>query len=198
MSSGYEVAWKMVGADLYTVWNTDSSGNYVSNATGIVSGGSAALEALEPSFQQDLNNDGTTGPPPPPPPIVIESFGATDLDQVGSNYALYAHSTTSGPLLQYQGAAVMADQFGGWRPIGGEATASGYEVAWKMAGADLYTVWNTDSDGRYINHATGVVPGASAELEALEPSFQQDLNDDGTIGIPTTATEAVQHFDLLP
>src|SRR5207248_1838949 len=28
--SGYEVAWKIPGSDQYTVWNTDGSGNFVS------------------------------------------------------------------------------------------------------------------------------------------------------------------------
>ena len=43
----------------YTVWNTDTDGNVVSNGTGgIVSGTSNALKSLEPSFQQDLNGDG--------------------------------------------------------------------------------------------------------------------------------------------
>ncbi|MFL5238544.1 MAG: hypothetical protein ACJ8EL_13250, partial [Rhizomicrobium sp.] len=47
----------------YTVWGTDSSGNVVSNLTGgvVVSGTSNALEALEPSFHQDLNGDSEMG-----------------------------------------------------------------------------------------------------------------------------------------
>ena len=53
-SGGYEVAWKFVGADAYTVWSTDSNGNYLSNLTSVVSGNSPALEALELSFHQDL------------------------------------------------------------------------------------------------------------------------------------------------
>jgi hypothetical protein len=58
-TTGYEVAWKMPG-DQYTVWNTDSSGNYISQ-TAIVSGTSATLESLETSFHQDLNGDGVIG-----------------------------------------------------------------------------------------------------------------------------------------
>ena len=30
-ATGYQVAWKLTGQDQYTVWNTDNSGNYVSN-----------------------------------------------------------------------------------------------------------------------------------------------------------------------
>jgi serralysin len=59
ISGGYEVALHLPGSDQYTVWNTDTDGNVVSNATGgIVSGSSNALKSLELSFQQDLNGDG--------------------------------------------------------------------------------------------------------------------------------------------
>jgi hypothetical protein len=56
-ASGYEVAWSL-GGDEYVVWNTDSNGNYTSEATGVVSGQSFALEDLEPAFGEDLNGDG--------------------------------------------------------------------------------------------------------------------------------------------
>jgi hypothetical protein len=48
---------------LYTVWNTDSNGNFVSDTIGNVPGASGALEALETSFHQDLNSDGVIGVP---------------------------------------------------------------------------------------------------------------------------------------
>ena len=46
--SGYDVAWKVSGSDQYTVWSTDSSGNYISNIIGAVSGSSSALEFKSP------------------------------------------------------------------------------------------------------------------------------------------------------
>jgi hypothetical protein len=55
-AGGYEVALQNGSADQYTVWNTDSSGNYLSNI-GAVSGADYALQSLEPSFHQDLNHD---------------------------------------------------------------------------------------------------------------------------------------------
>ncbi len=58
---GFQVAWKHGGDDQYLVWNTDSSGNFTSNATGVVSGADPALQALETNFHQDLNGDGHTG-----------------------------------------------------------------------------------------------------------------------------------------
>ena len=174
-AAGYEVAWKVRGADQYTVWNTDSIGNYISQ-TAMVSGTSATLESLETSFHQDLNGDGVIGPPT----TVIESFGSTSLVEVGNNFYLNSINSGSGPELKQGGAVVAAGQFGAWTPIGAEQTAAGYEVAWKVPGADQYTVWNTDSSGNYISQ-TAMVSGTSATLESLETGFHQDLNGDGVI-----------------
>jgi hypothetical protein len=198
-STGYEVAWKNGTADQYTVWNTDSSGNYVSSAIGIVTGSDPSLESLEPSFSQDLNGDGvigvpTTTPPSTPPSTppgttTIESYGSTALVQAGSNYFMNPVAGGSGPELEFSGTPVTAGEFGGWNPIGAEATSTGYEVAWKNGTADQYTVWNTDSSGNYVSSAIGAVSGSSASLQSLEPSFHQDLNGDGVIGLnsPTSA-----------
>src|SRR5438132_710097 len=82
---GYEIAWKNGSADQYTVWNTDGSGNYTSNAIGMVSGNYYALASLEPSSHQDLNGDGTIGPPA----TVIEAYGSTRLTEMGNHFFLY-------------------------------------------------------------------------------------------------------------
>jgi hypothetical protein len=120
---------------------------------------------------------------------VIDAFGSTSLTQVWNNFYLYTNG--SGPELKYNGAAVVAGQFGGaWTPFGAEQTAGGYEVAWKNPGANQYTVWNTDSSGNYVSDTIGIVSGASTALEALETSFHQDLNGDGVIGVPSVATSA--------
>ncbi|MBK3666941.1 hypothetical protein JJE66_37750, partial [Bradyrhizobium diazoefficiens] len=39
-STGYDIAWKTPGTDQYTIWSVDSSGNYVNNLTGLVTGSS--------------------------------------------------------------------------------------------------------------------------------------------------------------
>ena len=113
-ASGYEVAWKIAGADQYTVWNTDSSGNFISNIVGAVSGTSTALESLETSFHQDLNGDGVIGVPAATG-TVIEALGSTSLVEVGNNYYLESISSGTGPELKYGGAAVVAGQFGSLR-----------------------------------------------------------------------------------
>jgi serralysin len=178
------VAWKIPGADQYTVWNTDSSGNYVSNLVDVVSGSSTALEALEPTFHQDLNGDGMIGITK----IVLQTDGSTSLTEVGNNFYLYNSGT--GPELKYRGTAVTAGEFGTWTPIGAVQVTGGYDVAWKIPGADQYTVWNTDGSGNYVSNLVDVVSGSNTALEALETTFHQDLNGDGIIGIPPAASPA--------
>ena len=149
---------------------------------GTVSGSSTTLIALERSFQQDLNGDGMVGNPSIP--ISVESFGSTSLVQTGNDYFLYANGTSSGPALKYGGAPWTDGEWGGWTPIGAEVTATGYEVAFNLAGTNQYTVWNTDSDGNITTDTIGTVTGNSAALVALETGFHQDLNGDGIIGDP--------------
>jgi hypothetical protein len=121
---------------------------------------------------------------------VIEAFGSTELVQVGNLYYLDPVAGGSGPTLKYQGANITAGEFGSWAPIGAEATASGYEMAWKVTGADQYTVWNTDTNGNDTTNTIGTVSGSSAALEGLETSFHQDLNGDGVIGVPAATSPA--------
>jgi hypothetical protein len=118
---------------------------------------------------------------------VIEAQRSTSLVQVANDYFRYPVGGSSGPQLSFNGAPVTVGEFGSWMPIGAEQTASGYEVAWKVTDADQYTLWNTDSSGNFLSGSIGVVSGSSSALEALEPSFQQDLNNDGLIGPPATA-----------
>ena len=73
---GYEVAWSVPGKNEYEVWNTDGNGDYTSAATGILSGTSATLEAVEANF-----GDGTfPGAGPPASTTTIATNGATTLD----------------------------------------------------------------------------------------------------------------------
>jgi serralysin len=187
VAGGYDIAWENASAGEYTVWNTNSNGNYLSNLIGAVAGNSTALEALEPTFNQDLNGDGVIGIPTS---TVIQTDGSTSLVEVGSNYFLYAAGGSSGPELQYSGAAVTVGQFSGFTPIGAvQVAGGGYDVAWYSASAGEYTVWSTDSNGNYLSNLIGAVAGNSAALEALEPTFDQDLNGDGVIGYPVIQTD---------
>jgi serralysin len=186
--SGYEVALKASGSNQYTVWNTDSNGNVISNAVGgVVSGSSYALESIETTFNQDLNGDGSIGLVP----TVIEASGSTALTQLGGYYFLNPVGGGTGPQLKYGGSPVTVGEFAGWTFIGAEQTGSGYEVALKASGSNQYTVWGTDSNGNVTSNLVGgIVSGSSYALEAIETSFHQDLNGDGSVGLVPTVIEA--------
>ena len=192
-AGGYEVAWKIPGSQQFSIWTTDSNGNFTSFSA--LSGTSTALESLETSFHQDLNGDGVIGIPAATA-TAIEAFGSTSLVQVGQNFYLESSSTGSGPELKYGGAAVVAGQFAPYTPIGVEQTAGGYEVAFKNSGTNQFSIWNTDSNGNFTSYS--VYSGASTTLESLETSFHQDLNGDGVIGIPAgqTPSGALSHATL--
>jgi hypothetical protein len=184
-ASGYDVAWKN-GAGQYTVWMTDSSGNFLS-ATGVLSGTDYTLESLETTFNQDLNGDNITGLSK----TLIHNDGSTDLTAVANRFFLYDHTSGAGPSLKLGGMDVVTGQFGAWSPFNAVQTASGYDVAWTN-GAGQYIVWATGSNGNFTSSLTPVVPGASIALETLEYTFNQDLNGDGTTGV----TQQVLQTDL--
>ena len=199
-STGYEVALFNASSHLYTVWNTDSSGNVLSASISGAAGNSTALESIETSFQQDLNGDGTIGVANVSAPngTTIEALGATKLVQVGNGYFFNPVAGGTGPELTYDGTPWVA---AAWSPIGVEKTSTGYEVALFNASSHLFTIWNTDSSGNVLSASLSGVSGASTALESIETSFQQDLNGDGTIGVPgqtgtvieaSGATELVQ------
>jgi serralysin len=193
---GYQVAWKLTGSDQYTIWYTDSNGNFVSNPTDGLTGSAASLQNFEPIFQQDLNGDGTIGAA-----IIgttVESLGSTSLIKAGTSYYLYANGTSSGPSLKFNGIAYVAGEYGAWTPIAVEAKAGGgYEVAWKFAGSDQYTIWYTDSNGNFVSNPTGGIAGSAVAFENFEPSFVQDLNGDGVIGVPGATVEAIGATSLV-
>ena len=194
-ATGYEVALSVPGADQYTLFYLDASGNYISDPIGTVSGESSQLESLEASFQQDLNGDGRIGLPAP---TVIEAFGSTTLVQSGANYFL-DNADGSSVELSYSGAPVVAGQFGAWTPIAAEKTATGYEVALAVPGADQYTVFYLDASGNYVSDPIGTVSGESSQLQLFETSFQQDLNGDGRIGLPApTVIEFTWIYSTVP
>ena len=176
------MAWKLAGADQYSVWNTDSSGNFLS-AGDTISGTSGALESFETSFNFDLNGDGVIGAPAPLPPTVIESNGSMSLLTDGTNYLLKPNGGTA-VKLSNGGSAIVVGQFSGWTAVAAAQTATGYEVALKQAATGQYAIWNVDSTGAYVSTPLASASGSSAVLESFEASFNFDLNGDGRIGIP--------------
>ena len=101
----------------------------------------------------------------------------TSLLQSGSNFVL----GVAGPLLKVGGVAVTPSTYSGWLPIGVEAIAGGFEVAWKNAASGQFTIWYTDNSGNFASNQ-GVFAANSAGLQSFENSFHQDLNNNGVTG----------------
>jgi hypothetical protein len=122
-ATGYEVVLKEASTGLYTAWNTDNSGNYVSHVstlTGSTSGGlvsNSGLKSLETSFQQDLNGDGQIGSSSAAAPTqstgqVVATSGGT---MVGTDSSNTLTSTTGNDVMVGKGGAdtfVFASNFG--------------------------------------------------------------------------------------
>jgi len=183
-ASGYEIAWKFGATNQYTLWSTDANGNYLSNLVGTVPAANLTLQLAETLFQQDLNGDGHIGATQ----VVVENSGATTLANAATLFYL-EDSTGAGPTLKYQGNNFVAGQLGTWAPIGAEKTASGYEIAWRNANSDQYTLWVTDANGNYVGSLTGAVQGSNPTLESAETLFQQDFNGDGYLGVHQAVVE---------
>jgi hypothetical protein len=179
--SGYEVAWAVPGQNEYVVWDTDGAGAYTSAATGILSGASPELEGLEANFGETFAGAGAEATP-----TTIATNGATTLDVVGNLFELDPAGGGTGPLLHLNGGAVTAGQFAlPWAPVGAVQTSNGYEVTWSVPGQNEYVVWDVDSNGAYTSAATGILSGASPELEGVEANFRETFPGAGTMATPT-------------
>jgi len=190
-SSGYDVAWQIPGTNQFTFWTTDSNGNYTSNISGLVSGGSLTSELLETTFGQDFNQDGTIGVTA----SLIQASGSTNLLQIADNYYMYV--TGSGPSLKYGGSPVTVGEFGTIAPIAAIQTGSGYEVVWKIPGSNQFTFWATDSNGNYTGNLSGLVSGGSLMVESAEATFGHDFNGDGTVGVTASLVQTDGATSLL-
>jgi serralysin len=95
-ATGYDVAWKAIGADQYTVWTTDAAGNYSTVIAGGVPGNSSDLKSLEGVFHQDLNSDGVIGGPVATATIGAATMPAADQFVFGATVASNVVSNGSG------------------------------------------------------------------------------------------------------
>ena len=142
------------------------------------------MESLETIFDQDLNGDGAIGLTT----TVIQTDGSTSLTEVANNYFLY-NSSGSGPALKYDGADVVAGEFGAWVPIGAVQTASGYDVAWEIPGANEYTVWTTDSNGNLViqyTHCVGNQHCLGIARAHFRPGLERRRSDRSTTTVIQT------------
>ena len=131
-------------------------------------------------MHQDLNGDGVIGINGG---TTIEADGSTSLVELNNNFFLLNSSGSELVLQAAPGTIVNENVYGSWSPIGAEQIAGGgYLVAWKEAGANLYSVWTTDSTATATS-SLNYVTGSDYRLEADEVLMHQDLNGDGVIGL---------------
>jgi hypothetical protein len=122
VASGYQIALRINGVDQYIVWNTDSSGNVVSDATGgvIVAGSSSVLKSFETIFKQDLNGDGVlgAGPTQTPKPAPTVSLSASPTKISSGKVSMVSWSSTDAT------SCVAAGGWTGKKPASGTLAAS--------------------------------------------------------------------------
>jgi hypothetical protein len=117
----YQVAWKNGALDQYTVWQTDSAGNYQNNPIGVVSGTSTDLKQFEGFFQQDLNGNGKIDAV-----TLVSSIGSAGQAGPASsgtlalfaNYMASAFATPAG-----DGTGLVADPQSSFQPFLAKPTA---------------------------------------------------------------------------
>jgi serralysin len=103
VSGGYDVAWKN-SSNQFSVWITDSNGNYTSDF-GLLSAISETLENLESTFHQDLNGDGVIGIPTQTSPATSQA-ASSPSEQIafdGKMLALDQPSTFMGQVIGFTG-----------------------------------------------------------------------------------------------
>ena len=123
-AAGYEVAWKNSGTNQYSIWNTDSNGNFTSYS--VYSGTSTTLESLESSFHQDLNGDGVIGIPAGQTPSGVLSH-ATPVEAASNDTFAFRPDLGSGIATNAQGAETI--EFGRFSSVSGNHLAAPFNDA---------------------------------------------------------------------
>ena len=153
-ASGYDIAWQLGETNTYTVWTTDSNGNYIANAIGAVSGNSYALELFDTIFNQDLNGDGFIGLYAAPgtrmhirQPLAGTSGAATigahaALEISGSDSATVTFAASTGMLKIDRPSSFTAQIFG----FTGDGTLSGSDQI-DLKGINFSTVQDSYANG---------------------------------------------------
>ena len=133
--------------------------------------------------------------------LVQDSDRVVWLDQPGRGWQQLLsrwHQQRHRPRAEIWRRAVTAGEFGGWTPIGAEQTRSGYDVAWKIAGANQYTVWNTDSNGNYhLQHSSATFREPALRWNRSRPLSIRISTATARSALPTTVIESFGSTSLV-
>ncbi|MBI5321116.1 MAG: hypothetical protein HZB49_16830, partial [Bradyrhizobium sp.] len=177
-SSGYQVAWFNSASSVYTIWNTDTNGNFVSRPLANASASSSALQSIEISFQQDLNHDGVIGVPGSSAPLVGQALGA-----VSGNDSFVFNDVSSDRLHSAQNGEGSSEW--GWFDTGLNLPRVDHGIpAWNVGIVDAaqelvaaisHQDWENDgargTATQSIGTAQGIVPQVNVHLFDLQASF---------------------------
>jgi serralysin len=109
-ASGYDVAWKDPSTGQYTVWGTDSSGNYSSSPIPVAFATDVSLQSIETIFHQDLNGDGVIGLPahasPATPGLAGANLGLATFN--GTTLVLQGSPKFDGQIIGFTGDGTLA------------------------------------------------------------------------------------------
>jgi hypothetical protein len=180
-AEGNQVAWG-TNTGMFGIWSTDAQGNYQTGRTV----NNVQIGAYENLFAEDLNGNGILDTL-----RTVEAFGTTSV-AVDLNGGYSLSSARGVQLLQFNGQQVTENFGGGWNVVGAEDTVTGFQVVFKNATSGASAYWNTDANGNYL--AVKVMDGV--QLKAFETSFQQDLDNSGTVD-PLTQVETAGSASLL-
>jgi uncharacterized repeat protein (TIGR03803 family) len=120
-----------------------------------------------------------------PTTTTIATNGVTTLAEVANPFELNPADGGTGPWLELNDGPVIVAQFAaGWTPVGAAPTATGYEVA--SSAAVPNQPGNTNSGGDTTSAATGILSGASSELEGVEASSGETFSGAGPKAVRKT------------
>ena len=149
-----EVALKNSATSQFSIWNTDSNGNFQSSSD--YAGNSTALKSLETSFHQDLNGDGVIGIP-----------GTVIFPGLHTAYTLTALSSTSVQVVVPGGTEtlinveklVFDDTTLNWPPPRDDFDEDGHsDVLWQNSNGAI-SIWDSGRfSGAHTATSAGTVP----------------------------------------
>jgi Tryptophan-rich Synechocystis species C-terminal domain len=100
-SSGYQVEWNVPGESEYTVWNVNSSGQFIGDSAGVTSSESA-LQAVNPGLSPDPNDDAKQSTP-------AGSLEAYDIIAGGAHTSSFADPAHGAALTGVSSSLTAAD-----------------------------------------------------------------------------------------
>ena len=141
---------------------------------------------IENDYQQDFNNDGTIGTSSAY--TTTETKGNITLAKDASGHGFIKDSNSSSYIGITGGAgnSLGDNTWAGWSLIGAESINGTNKTIWKSTSN---TFWIANHDSSWVLVGSEAGTKTMTEIEAKETDFQQDLNNDGIIGIGKTYTE---------